>query len=160
MRFFLDLRELPLVPSRPCTSSSWYLPCTQWDALILRKQKDSLEAHRLAFQPTIGDVVVGGCVLHHVIDAALTLVGVENLLYPPSMRGSLVLYLDCVLFVTVVLTGIFVVVWFSTGCLRTFCLALPSLIRWPSLCRAALLGLTVRFWCGLFRCGVFRFGML
>ena len=133
MRFFLDLRELPLVPSRPCTSSSWHLSCTQLDALILRKQKDSLEAHRLAFQPTIGDVVVGGCVLHHVIDAALALVGVENLLYPPSNRGSLLLYLGLVrLFL---LTGIFNVVWFSMGSLRTFRLLgwLASFLRWPSL---------------------------
>lgn len=51
-------------------------------ALVLREEQDGLETHRLALESSVGDVVVRGRVLHHVVDTALALVGVEYLLDP------------------------------------------------------------------------------
>ena len=68
----LDLRKATVCFSLAASSELY--------ALVLGEQENSFQAHRLALEPSVGDVVVARGILHHVVNTALTLIRVEHLL--------------------------------------------------------------------------------
>ena len=80
---FLNLRKIT-TSSVPLTVSS------KLNALVFSKEKNCLETHGFTLKSSIGNIVVTWCILHHIVNTALTLVRVQNLLDPSSGRWSVV----------------------------------------------------------------------